>query len=152
MEKFGVSDLLAAMVRLEQTGNRFYTALSERATDEEEKKFFAHLAGEELRHEEIYAGLAEQYKSAEPQNIMNEPYGDYLDILLNQSFDFSEAELEDRMSAWRIAVGLEKDTLLFINEVQPLIDTKEQHLFDRIRNEERGHLRALVDYRDKHKF
>ncbi|HHX37250.1 MAG TPA: ferritin family protein [Clostridiaceae bacterium] len=152
MNTFGVSDLLAAMVRLEQTGYRFYTELVARAEDEEEKKFFAHLAEEELRHEKIYSELAEQYKSVEPENKLDEPYGEYLDVLINQSFAFTEEDLKDRASAWKIAVGLEKDTLLFIGEVELLIDTNDREIFETIKEEERGHLKALVAYRDARKF
>ncbi|MGI6077235.1 MAG: ferritin-like domain-containing protein [Fastidiosipilaceae bacterium] len=150
MKAFGVSDLLAAMVRLEQTGHQFYTELAVRSEDEEEKNFFSMLAKEELKHEKIYADLAEQYKSVEPENQLDEPYGAYLDILINQNFSFTEEDLKDRETAFKIAVGLEKDTLLFISEVELLIDTNHKEVFEKIKAEERSHLRALVAYRDSH--
>ena len=137
------------MVRLEQTGHQFYTELAVRSEDEEEKNFCM-LAKEELKHEKIYADLAEQYKSVEPENQLDEPYGAYLDILINQNFSFTEEDLKDRETAFKIAVGLEKDTLLFISEVELLIDTNHKEVFEKIKAEERSHLRALVAYRDSH--
>ena len=47
-------------------------------------------------------------------------------------------------------MGLEKDTLLFIGEVELLIDTNHKEVFEKIKAEERSHLRALVAYRDSH--
>ncbi|MDY3118417.1 MAG: ferritin family protein [Peptoniphilus sp.] len=151
-EQFKVVDLIESLVRLEQFGKRFYVKCAEKTEEVENKKFFNFLADQESRHEEIYKDLASKYEGQQGiDNKYDEDYSAYLSALVNQSFDFDEdIDVNDFKVAMKRALGLEKDTIIFISEVENILNSKDE-VIEKIKEEERGHIRLINDYWNAHK-
>lgn len=145
-EVFRAGDLLNSLVELEKTGHDFYLRMSEQSKDSKGGDLFRFLAGEEAKHEKIYTDLSNEFSgSTVAHEDVDGEYGAYLTALLSQHFDFSPADLDTFEAALKFAVSLEKDTLIYIGELQNVLKGWKADLFERIRKEERNHLRMLAD-------
>ena len=146
-EIFRVSDLMNSLVELERTGNGFYTKMAGQADDEKIKALFSMLAGEELKHEKIYSDLAKEFRENGTAHEVDGEYGAYLKALVAQHFAFSAENLNTLDAALSFAVSLEKETLIFIAEIQNILGTQKAELFGRIKGEEQKHLLMLMEYK-----
>ncbi len=145
-EVFRAGDLLNSLVELEKTGNDFYLRMSRQAKDAKSGNLFRFLAGEEAKHEKIYVDLSQECGGSTAAHAdIDEEYGAYLKALLSQHFDFSPADPDTLEAALKFAVSLEKDTLLYIGELQNVLKDWKTDLFERIKKEERSHLKMLAD-------
>lgn len=145
-EVFGAGDLLGSLVELERTGHEFYLRMSQQAGDEKIRRLFRFMAGEEARHEKIYAGLAAEFRDGAPAGDADADYQAYLKVLVSQNFRFDPDGIRTMEEAMRFAVSLEKDTLIYIGEVQTILKGQRAELFETIKKEERNHLRMLAEY------
>lgn len=145
---FQVVDLLNSLVRLEHSGNAFYGKMAERSKDRAQRDFFRFLADQEEKHEQLYTGLAQEYaKRPGLTGDLDDNYVDYLQTLVNQSFDFDESIVEDLRASVQFALSLEKDTIIFIGEIETLL-AQPDPIFRQIKNEERGHIRMIQKFRE----
>ncbi len=51
------ADIIASAVEIERRGHKFYQQAEQSAADKEAREFFAFMAGEELKHEKIFASM-----------------------------------------------------------------------------------------------
>lgn len=145
-ETFHAGDLLNSLIELEKTGHAFYGEAAERTQDEKAARLFRFLAGEEAKHEQLYTDLAREFRRNAPsEEPVDAEYGAYLDALLKRNFHFDDADFGTLDAALRFAVSLEKDTLLYVGEIQNVLGNQKADLFKTIRNEERKHLRMLAE-------
>ncbi|MDO5301221.1 MAG: ferritin family protein [Tissierellia bacterium] len=153
-EIFGVKDLLESLVRLEQNGHKFYSQASEKFDDLEIREFFKFLAEEELGHEKLYKSLAEELGS----NVSNttresydDEYNEYLQSLVENTFNFDlDESLTDVKAVYKFAMGLEKDTIIFIGEIRKLLPDFKADIFERVEKEERKHIHLIDQWYKKH--
>lgn len=147
-ETFHAGDLLNSLIELEKTGHAFYEEAAKRTSDGKAAELFRFLAGEEAKHEKIYTDLAGAFRKTAPsEEPLDADYNAYLKALLSRSFHFEQADFENLDAALRFAVSLEKDTLLYVAEIQNILGSQKKDLFEEIKNEERRHLRILTEYR-----
>lgn len=145
-----MGDLLGSLVELEKTGHEFYQKMSQQIKDEKVSSLFRFLAGEEAKHEKIYTDLANELKQSAPVTEKVDPdYDAYLKALISQNFHFSSADFSTLDAAFRFAISLEKDTLIYIGEVQNIMKDQKAELFEGIKKEERKHLRMLTEYQNR---
>ena len=153
-EMFDVAELVRVAVEDEKTGVAFYAALAETAGSAELKKVFADLAEEEKVHqkrfEEMLAGLGD-HKAPE---AYGGEYAGYLQALTtDRAFPDAAAAAEaarqcpDDATAVELAIGLERDTLLLMQEMRKLVPPRDQAVVDELADEERSHLVALTGAR-----
>ncbi|GFK92195.1 hypothetical protein NNJEOMEG_00016 [Fundidesulfovibrio magnetotacticus] len=150
-EFFSAADVVGAAVEMERRGQALYARLASEASDPTVKRFFESLAAEERRHEELFTAMAGRVGKAElPAWSSMEEYSDYLDALLDSHALFSpgfadalaarSGELE---GAVRGAMQLEKDSMIFFQEMLHLIAGSEHSFILECIEEERRHLRQL---------
>ncbi|WP_029893257.1 ferritin-like domain-containing protein [Desulfohalovibrio reitneri] len=148
---FHANEVAKAAVEIEQKGREFYLRVADKAQNEELRDFFRYLADEESKHEEIFANLLERLGSVElPAWSTKEEYADYLRSLIESHSLFNGGLAEKYMSdaddadtAIRMAMGFEKDTILFFMEMRDMVPAKERGAVERCIDEERLHLRRL---------
>ena len=150
-EFFNAADVVGAAVEMEKRGQVVYRRLALAAGNQEVKRLFENLAVEEGRHEELFSSMARRLGQAElPAWSTMEEYNGYLSALLDSHALFSPgisetlfANAEDLEGAVRASMKLEKDSLLFFQEMLQLIPGSEHsHILECIA-EERRHLRQL---------
>lgn len=151
---FQPKDLIETLVRIEQNGLAFYTNMAEKYKDDKEtSKFFSWLADQEKEHEKMYKSLA---SSISDTNVIQEQfdgeYDAYIQTLINQSFEFdSKYVSEDLKDAYKFSMGLEKDTILFIEEASRIIPNYESESLEYAKNEERNHIKLINEWYQENK-
>ncbi|MDD7305691.1 MAG: ferritin family protein [Peptoniphilaceae bacterium] len=153
-EIFGPKDLLESLVRLEKNGYEFYSKASEKFDDLEVKEFFKFLANQELGHEKLYKELAEEVATSSSntsRQSYDEEYNDYLQSLVENTFNFElDQNLKDVKNVYKFALGLEKDTIIFIGELRNILPDFKKEIFEKVEKEERGHIKLINDWYKKY--
>lgn len=143
--QFSLEDILNVLISLEKTGSSLYFKLSEVAIDLETVKLFKWLSEQEKAHQALYeAWKAERYELV----AVDEDYHQYLQSLIKATFDVLSYSEQAEMSYPEgivLAKSLEKDTLIFLSECDYLLGGKKKELIERIKSEERKHLKKLYD-------
>lgn len=151
-EFFKASDVVGAAVEMERRGQAAYRQTAKATTDAKVKRLFENLAVEEARHEEMFKAMAERIGPAElPAWSSMEEYSAYLGALLDSHALFSPGFTDSLAAAStnlddavRQAMRLEKDSMLFFQEMLYLVPGSEHPLIQECIEEERRHLRQLA--------
>jgi rubrerythrin len=151
MALFAVAELLDMAVKDEETGIAFYRALAEATTSEHVKEQCLAISRQEEGHAKRFRKMVEevgQYQSAEEYPGQ---YEDYVRSLLeSRAFpDPGKAAQKAREAAsdadaLDTAMRLERDTLLFLQEMKNFVPQTHTEYVDEIIGEERGHLTDLT--------
>jgi rubrerythrin len=148
-EIYVLEDLLNTLIQLEVKGFEIYEKYKNNAEDPNLKQLFGELAVAEKNHEIFYKSVKEKVLSSEVIS-MEEEYKDYITILVKNNFfitntDFSVKTLSEALD---IAERLEKDTIIFMNELNTIIN--ERVGFKVILEEEKRHLLRIYQYKKEH--
>ena len=150
-EFFKAAEIAGAAVRIEQQGQEFYKDAAGAAKSRDAKEFFLYFAGEEARHERIFQDLQTRMGTFDlPAWSTSDEYGQYLQALIDSHSIFSPglkqrlAQAPDETEAIRLAMGFEKDTILFFMEMRELVPDSEKRFIQQCIDEERSHLRKLA--------
>ena len=146
-EIFSVEDVINVMIELETRGNEHYLSLSKQTQIETLKKLFMNLANAEQKHKLRYENLKKEIVIFEHEDLSDD-YEAYILSLLKQTIRFLN-ETRTQMNVdegFRIAIQLEKDTILFLMELKSMIGQQFDADMEQIISEERGHLKLLYQY------
>uniref|UniRef100_A0A7C4AFV7 Rubrerythrin n=1 Tax=Fundidesulfovibrio putealis TaxID=270496 RepID=A0A7C4AFV7_9BACT len=145
---FKAADVVAAAVEMEKRGQVFYRDKARKVADPAVKAFFESLAAEEMRHEQLFTAMVARVGQAElPAWSTQEEFSTYLKALLDSHALFTPAPAsvgEGLEEAVRAAMELEKDSMLFFQEMLALVPAGEQERVRDCIEEERRHLRQLA--------
>jgi rubrerythrin len=148
---FKANEVVTAAVEVEKKGETFYRRLADSAKNVEVREGFEYLAGEEVKHREIFQSILDRLGPIElPPWSQEEEYNAYLHALIDTHFlsggDWSE-QLLSRISSEREAIMLamtfEKDSILFFTEMKGLVPEGEKSIVVQCIDEEKGHLIKL---------
>lgn len=69
-------------------------------------------------------------------------------VLLKQTIRFlhESSNISDFDTGFEIAVRLEKDTILFLNELRSIVDASFYEAIDHVISQEQSHLKALYQF------
>ena len=139
------ADAIAAAVEIERRGHAFYTSVHEKAENPKDKEFFAFMAEEEKRHEDVFIGILNRIGGLRlPEGSSDLEYLEYLTAMLNHHSLFVPGLDERIMEApLHTAMQFEKDTLLFFIELEHMVPDSEKQYVRACANEERNHLKLL---------
>jgi len=148
---FHANEIAKAAVEIERKGFDFYKRVASRAQTDKTREVFEYLAEEEKKHEAIFSSLMERLGKIElPAWSTNDEYAQYLDALITSHSLFTGglaekymADTDDEDTAIRMAMGFEKDTILFFMEMRELVPDSEKKAVESCIDEERLHLRRL---------
>jgi rubrerythrin len=148
-EIYVLEDLLNTLIQLEVKGFELYEEYKNNAEDPNLKQLFGELATAEKNHEIFYKSVKEKVLSSD-MNSMEEGYKEYITTLVKNNFfltntDFSVKTLSEALN---IAERLEKDTIIFMNELISIINEREG--FKVILEEEKRHLLRIYQYKKEH--
>lgn len=151
MALFDLRELLEMAIKDEETGIAFYNALAEATERDEVKKGLRAIASEEEYHRSRFQHMLDESGHYEPVEEYSGQYEDYVGALLkNRAFPEPEEAAKKARSVSSdaegidIAIGLEKDALLFQQEMRAFITESQSEYVDEIIDEERKHLRDLT--------
>jgi len=152
MALFQAADIVELAMQVEQSGEAFYRAVAAKLEGQEARELFEYLAGQEVIHYQIFQRLSQSvheapFMTGEEWNL----YMDYLNGTVQSAF-FEGADkalalaetVTDARHAIHMAVGFEKETLLFFYDLRERIPTQDRPLVEKIVDEEKRHIRRLV--------
>ncbi len=154
LARFSAVEIYDMAIATEQNGRVFYEAAAEAAQTAEVQKLMKYLAKAEQHHEETFRQLKKAVPAPTPGSGLPESYDgeqrEYLDALL-KSRVLPDAEaglaavaaMTDDAEAVKFAIGFEKDTILFMYEMQELLPATERETINALIKEEKIHVRVL---------
>ncbi len=152
MAIFQATDAVEMALEIEKRGEAFYRAVAKKTTSPEVKALFEDLAEQEVLH---YATFEKLSKSQWAQPLMPQEQWDqyliYLQATIQNAFFAGEdkslalaEQASDEKEALRMAMGFEKETLLFFHDLCEMVSEADEKTVKRIVDEERAHLRRLA--------
>ena len=153
MALFQAADIVELAMQVEQSGEAFYRAVAAKVASQEARELFEYLAGQEVIHYQVFQKLSQSV--SESPFMTDEEWDLYLDYLNGtvQSAFFEGTDkalalagtVTDSQTAIQMAIGFEKETLLFFYDLRERIPDKDRPVVEKIIAEEKRHIRRLVD-------
>lgn len=152
MAVFTAGEALEMALKIEENGEAFYNAIAERSEDAHLQALCENLAVQERAHHRTFERMLGEVKPA--PHLPAEQYEDYqayLNAALDQSLfagpDKALAlaeKVEDPEEALQMAIGFEKDTMLFYYDLRDMVSESDREAVSGIIREEKTHLRRLA--------
>lgn len=146
-ELFSLEDIFNVMIELETIGNMHYNKMKDLTKNSKLKILFGQLAKAELAHKDLYLKFKTEIINFRTEKVTPE-YKDYIDALLKQTIQFLDEskDISEFDKGFKVAIQLEKDTILFLKEIRSIIDTKHHDSIDKIIMQEQDHLKSLYKF------
>jgi len=158
MAIFSGSELVDVALGIERNGVAYYSSLAELTTDALLKDTYNYLANMERTHLEIFQNMLDSIGKYQPTYAggSEEEYELYLKALID-SVVFTNDEVARQMArnasspaeAIQIALGAEKDSIIFYSEMRDLVPERDRLVADKVINEEKSHVRLLSGIKKK---
>jgi len=152
---FRASELIELAILIEKNGEEFYSSLRDSARTESLREVFSYLAGEEKRHLSIFKKLLGPLRRYEQRESYPGEYQAYMKAVADSHVFIKKDVGEDLakkagkpIQAIDLALGFEKDTILFFDAMSHFIPAAEQETVGQLTNEERKHIVRLRGLRD----
>ena len=146
MGKISVKDALRIAVETEQRGDKFYSELSRKYSDNIElREMFEFLAKDEKDHEKQFRKLLDKHGSDETE--VGEVDGEFLEAVdLRKFFDKMKDIPEDLdpRDVLQIAFELEREAVLFFSTIRDILGESPE--LDEIIQIEKGHMTKVMKY------
>ncbi len=152
---FTGKEVLDMAVRIEENGMRFYTDASKAAKSPQLKDLFRVLSEEEGTHIKMFLELKKTLVG-DDDSAGFDPYLEDAQQYLKSMADtevFTNPEagkdaaraIKDEQDAISMAIGMEKDSLLFYYELERMIREKDKKVIDSLIEQEKEHVRKLTN-------
>lgn len=145
-------EIFEMAMKIEKSGYAYYSTIADATSNDDLKDLFRFLAGEEQKHYRFFEKLS---KEVEDFTISQEDWdqiSDYIQATTDSRFFFGEDKaisLAKKTSgvqeAIDVAIGFEKDTLLFFHEIKSVTPPHSQEAAQKIVEEERRHVTLLSE-------
>jgi rubrerythrin len=155
---FSAKEILEMALRIEENGVEFYTQAGSASKSKKLKELFTFLTEEEKKHITIFGEMDSSVPDDTKPDTLD-PYLDeaslYLKALANSRVFTNKNEgkrlagkVSSEEEALLTAINMEKDSILFYNELHNAITNKDKAILGRIIEEEKKHLRKLIALRN----
>jgi len=152
---FSAREVVEAAIEKERKRKGFYSNVSEVSQREEMKVLFQFLTEEETRHVETFSKIRDSLPEESHPPTYAEEMEAYMDALLDDRLysdidtkEFAQRAVDAR-NVLRLAIGFEKDAILYFREFMPHLAESDQEVVAGLIEEEKGHIRKLVDLRER---
>jgi len=153
---FSGSELINIAIGIERRGIVFYDIMAKSTEDATARDTFQSLADMERAHVQTFQDmLAEADKYQVPETYAGD-YTAYLQALVDNAIftdDMITSEMatkvESDFEALELAMGGEKDSILFYYEMKDIMPQRAQPTVNKIIAEEKSHLRQLSELKKK---
>jgi rubrerythrin len=153
MAFLNASDIMDLAMQVEKNGEAFYRAVAKETRSAHTRALFEDLAAQETKHYAVFSRLAQTVR--EKPLMTDQEWDDYLKYMnttvQSAFFEGSDKALaaarqvQDEKEAVRMAMGFEKETLLFFYDLRDAIHGSERSFVEKVMTEEKSHIRRLAD-------
>jgi len=151
---FSGSELINIAIGIEGRGIVFYDVMASSTKDTAAREVFHYLADMERNHIQIFQAMLSEADKYQPPQAGE--YTAYLQALVDSavfSDDLVTSEMATRaesdIEALELAIGAEKDSILFYYEMRDIMPQRAQPTVNKIIAEEKSHLRQLSELKKK---
>ena len=150
--QYAGSEVLRMAVEIEKKGKAFYDGVVRSVKDERARDIFQYLSDEEVEHERVFRKMLDEVEAKTEAS----PYDDtettlYFKSLIDKKIfpsagegEAMKEEMGNPAAAIRVALSLEKDAVLFFNELLRITEEKDRKAVERIIEEERDHIQRIL--------
>jgi rubrerythrin len=158
MSKYKVDEILEHAMNIEEAGQKFYAMLADRLDDPPLKKIFSIMSRQEVGHLEIYKKLREQLP-AKPDDSEDQadPFDDVKHEMLEDKI-FNRLDVVRKATgihylgeALALMIDVEMNVVDYFENICKQVNHEGQQAMQRIINEEKTHVKQLVDLRTQYK-
>ncbi|MCK5451394.1 MAG: ferritin family protein [Candidatus Omnitrophica bacterium] len=149
-KRFSGHEILEIAVQIEKNAGDFYSKLADKAADAEIKEVFNCLAEMEKGHIDIFKEVSDAVCGDAPEGVYSDEYFAYMNALAGQYVFTEEStgiDAAEKCGSIKesvdVAIGFEKDSILFYEEIRKNVPEKAAVFVERIVEEEKKHLRQL---------
>ena len=152
---FSGSELINIAIGIEERGLAFYEIMANSTENATAREVFHYLADMERHHAQTFQGMlgeADKYQFSESSG----EHAVYLQALVDSAIfpdDLVASEKTTQtgsdIAAMELAIGAEKDSILFYYEMRDIMPKRAQSTVNKIIAEEKSHLRQLSELRKK---
>ncbi len=153
---FSGSELINIAIGIERRGIAFYDIMARSTENAMARGVFQYLADMERQHVEIFQGMLDEADKYQPSGTEAGEYTAYLQALVDSAVftdDTVTSEMATRVEsdieAMELAIGAEKDSILFYYEMKEIMPQRAQPTVNKIIAEEKSHLRQLSELKKK---
>jgi rubrerythrin len=147
---FSGSEIINIAIEIERRGIAFYDVMTRSSGNAATRNIFQYLVDMERRHIQIFQSMLTEADKNQVSKAHSAEYAAYLQTLLDSAVftnDMVTSELavnaESDIEAMELAMGAEKDSILFYYGMKDIVPKRVQLTVDKIINEEKSHLRQL---------
>ena len=150
---FEAREIVGLAIKIEENGEEFYTRLANSMKNLQVKETFEFLAGEERKHRNSFREIQQRLGEFKPiyESYPGE-YLNYVEALAEENIFTKERagqllakKFKTPTAALDTAIGLEKDYILFYNEMKNFVPESEHKPINEIISQEKEHLRKLSE-------
>ena len=149
---FSGSELINIAIGIEKRGVAFYDIMAKSSENATTRDIFQYLANMEREHIQIFQSMLTEADKYQIPETYTEEYATYLQALVNSAVftdDMVTSEMatqaDSDIEALELAIGAEKDSILFYYEMKDIMPKRAQPTVDKIITEEKLHLRQLSE-------
>ena len=153
---FSGSELINIAIGIERRGIAFYDTMAKSTENAEARDVFRYLADMERMHIRIFQSMLGEADKYQPPESYAEEYAAYLQALVDSAVfadDSITSEIATQLSsdieAMELAIGAEKDSILFYYAMKEIMPQRAQPTVNKIITEEKSHLRELSELKKK---
>ena len=157
MTYFNAQEILKFAVRIEESGEEFYSQAAALAESGEAKQIFQYLAGQEREHKATFESMAAEANAASAQMSFSGDYQAYLEAYLDNilfpvdTISSRVTALNDIFNLLNFGIKSELDSILFYHESKRMLPASQHDVIDKIIEEERRHFIKLLELKKIHK-
>ena len=147
---FSGNEVIDIAVKIEENGRAFYLAAADKAEDESLAAVLRKLADDEVEHKNIFQamyGPDEQYSLVEGYEEEADAYAKAMAssqvFAPGKSVENLVREAGDIFEVLSLAMGAEKDSILYYTEMKTWVQPKDKDVIDKVIVEEKKHLKDL---------
>ncbi len=149
---FKGSEIVEVGIRIEKNGLEFYRSLADSSQNERVRESCQYLAAEEKKHVEDFENLLPSLSKYIPPESYPGEYEAYVKTLAEEHVFTDDSVVRDMIrkapsdkEAIQIAIGFEKDSILFFGEMRKFVPDKDQKVIEELIRQEREHLSKLSE-------
>jgi rubrerythrin len=149
-KQFSGAEIIEVAVEIEKNGRDFYNSTAARLKDEKAKELFKFMAEEESQHIIDFKGILSTVMKQDPCESYPQEYFSYLNAIAGQYVFTGKQEMKDRTKnietdkdALDFSLGMEKDSILFYEEIKRMLSDKDKQLIEQIIEQEKNHVKKL---------
>jgi rubrerythrin len=151
---FAGSEIVELGIQIELNGRDFYTASAQGSKNENARRIFKFLSGEEEKHIAVFQKLLDSVQRYEPSEsypgeyfaYMNALASDYVFTQKGKGKEIAKKIKSDR-EAIEMSIGFEKDSILFYEGMKRVVPAHDLKVVDELVWQEQSHLRQLSELR-----